>query len=173
MLTESLRGAVKSFIKETNLDTYKCLCQTYDFIESTDPGNRLALQGFAGEMRMIVDEGSRGLHTQGERILDALNNAYDRRGLGESRIMSASNSKRCLALLRHGRTRAGGLFTGLDGPGRSLRPDPGAHTLSDLQVPIIPARGKVRPDLQVYGISRRDAILKIILNLFNMNLEVR
>ncbi len=89
VLTESLRGAVKSFIKETNLDTYKCLCQTYDFIESTDPGNRLALQGFAGEMRMIVDEGSRGLHTQGEQILDALNNAYDRRGLGESRVMSA------------------------------------------------------------------------------------
>lgn len=89
VLTESLRGAVKSFIKETNLDTYKCLCQTYDFIESTDPSNRLALQGFAGEMRAIVDEGSRGLHLQGERILDALNDAYDRRGLGRSRIKSA------------------------------------------------------------------------------------
>jgi len=89
VLTESLRGAVKSFIKETNLDTYKCLCQTYDFIESTDPSNRLALQGFAGELRTIVDEGSRGLHIQGERILDSLNNAYERRGLVGSRFMSA------------------------------------------------------------------------------------
>jgi hypothetical protein len=77
---------VKSFIKETNLDTYKCLCQTYDFIESTDPANRLALQGFAGELREIVDERSRGLHKQGERILEDLNEAYDRRGLVGSRI---------------------------------------------------------------------------------------
>jgi anaerobic magnesium-protoporphyrin IX monomethyl ester cyclase len=88
VLTESLRGAVKSFIKETNLDTYKYLCQTYDFIESTDPSNRLALQGFAGELRAIVDEGSRGLHIQGERILDSLNNAYEHRGLVGSRFMS-------------------------------------------------------------------------------------
>lgn len=89
VLTESLRGAVKSFIKETNLDTYKCLCQTYDFIESTDPSNRLALQGFAGEMRAIVDEGSRELHIQGERILNALDDAYDRREPGGSLIKSA------------------------------------------------------------------------------------
>jgi len=89
VLTETLRGAVKSFIKETNLDTYKCLCQTYDFIKSTDPANRLALQGFAGEMREIVDEGSRGLHLQGERILEALNEAYDRRGLSVSQIASS------------------------------------------------------------------------------------
>ncbi len=78
VLTQSLRGAVKSFIKETNLDTYKCLCQIYDFIESADPNNRVALQGFAGEMRVRVDEASRGLHAQGESILDALNNAYER-----------------------------------------------------------------------------------------------
>lgn len=80
VLTESLRGAVKSFIKETNLDTYKCLCQVYDFIESADPDNRLELQVFAAEMRSVVDEKSRYLHSQGEEILNALNNAYDRRG---------------------------------------------------------------------------------------------
>jgi len=80
MLTQSLRGAVKSFIKETNLNTYKCLCQIYDFIESTDPNNRADLQSFAQEMRMIVDEASRSLHAEGEGILSALNNAYDGQG---------------------------------------------------------------------------------------------
>lgn len=82
VLSESLRGAVKSFIKETNLDTYKCLCQVYDFIESADPSNRLELQAFAADMRAVVDGRSRHLHSQGERILNALNYAYDRRSQG-------------------------------------------------------------------------------------------
>ena len=82
VLSESLRGVVKSFIKDTNLDTYKSICQVYDFIESADPSNRLELQGFAADMRAVVDGRSRHLHSQGERILNALNYAYDRRSQG-------------------------------------------------------------------------------------------
>ncbi len=86
VLTQSLRGAVKNFIKETNLDTYKCLCQIYDFIESTDPHNQVALRGFAQTMREIVDEKSRALHAEGEGILNALNNAFEGRGVPKAGI---------------------------------------------------------------------------------------
>ncbi len=78
-------------------------------------------------------------------------NAYDRRGLSGSQIASSPMASCCLALLRHGRTRAGCLFTGLYGIDRSLRPDSDAHTLSDLQVPIIPTRGAVRPGYASFG----------------------
>ena len=30
----TLRGAVRNFVKETNLDTYQCLCRIYDFVAS-------------------------------------------------------------------------------------------------------------------------------------------
>jgi len=90
LLTQSLRGAARSFIRETNLDTYKCLCQIYDFVDSADPGDHLAIRGFAQQMRSEVDDRSNALHTQGERILADLDEAYNARGQDKNSSRSDS-----------------------------------------------------------------------------------
>jgi len=80
VLKQTLRGAVRSFIKQTNMDTYQCLCQIYDFVAAVDTNDHVMIRGFAREMRKRVDERSRELHAQGERILRWLNDAYERCG---------------------------------------------------------------------------------------------
>ncbi|GAG15608.1 unnamed protein product, partial [marine sediment metagenome] len=77
VLTQTLRGAVRSFIKQTNIDTYQCLCQIYDFVTAVDSNDQVMIRGFAREMRERVDERSKELYAQGERILRWLNNAYE------------------------------------------------------------------------------------------------
>ncbi|OQZ04017.1 MAG: hypothetical protein B6D34_05305 [Candidatus Brocadia sp. UTAMX1] len=78
-LTQTLRATVRNFIKQTNLDTYECLCQIYDFVATADPNDHVMIRGFAREMRERVDERSRDLHAQGERILRWLSNTYEHR----------------------------------------------------------------------------------------------
>lgn len=80
VLTQTLRAAVRNFIKQTNLDTYECLCHIYDFVVAIDPNDHVMIRGFAREMRERVDERSQELHAQGERILRWLNDAYETRG---------------------------------------------------------------------------------------------
>ena len=80
VLTQTLRGAVRTFIKQTNLDTYECLCRIYDFAVAVDPADQVMIRGFAREMREHVDHHSRGLHVQGERLLALLDGAYEHRG---------------------------------------------------------------------------------------------
>ncbi len=82
LLTQSLRGAVRNFIKLTNLDTYECLCTVYDFVVKTDPTDQARLNGFAGEMRERVDQRSSELLERGERILNWLETTYARRQSG-------------------------------------------------------------------------------------------
>ena len=82
VLTQTLRGAVRSFIKQTNLDTYQCLCQIYDFVAAGDPNDQVMIRDFAREMRERVDERSKDLRAQGERIQRRLGDAYERRGQG-------------------------------------------------------------------------------------------
>lgn len=80
-LTQSLRAAVRNFIKLTNLDTYECLCHIYDFVAR---GNLEAdrSRAFAGEMRQRIDDRSRDLLTRGEGILKWLEAAYEHRDSG-------------------------------------------------------------------------------------------
>ncbi|HEY9246300.1 MAG TPA: radical SAM protein [Candidatus Methanoperedens sp.] len=80
VLTQSLRGIVRNFIKQTNLDTYQRLCEIYDFVADTDPSNQSLIKGFARQMRQCVDAGSRELHAQGESIVRRLNDRYELRG---------------------------------------------------------------------------------------------
>jgi radical SAM family protein/B12 binding protein len=80
VLTQRLRGAVRNFIKQTNLDTYECLCEIYDFVAACDPGDPIAIRAFAREAREWVDKRSEKLHVQGEAILGWLDRAYERRG---------------------------------------------------------------------------------------------
>jgi anaerobic magnesium-protoporphyrin IX monomethyl ester cyclase len=82
LLTQSLRGAVRNFIKLTNLDTYECLCSVYDFVAKTDPTDQARLGGFAGQMRERVDERSSELLARGERLLNWLETTYERRQSG-------------------------------------------------------------------------------------------
>jgi anaerobic magnesium-protoporphyrin IX monomethyl ester cyclase len=80
-LTHRLRAAVRNFIKQTNLDTYECLAQIYDFIEGLeDPRDMVAIKGFAQAMRNEVDARSEQLRQDGERILKWLEDTYATQG---------------------------------------------------------------------------------------------
>jgi len=75
-LTQTLRSAVRNFIKRTNLDTYEWLCRIYDFVVRCDPANQASIRSFACEMRQGVDRSGAALHAGGEQILAWLDAAY-------------------------------------------------------------------------------------------------
>jgi radical SAM superfamily enzyme YgiQ (UPF0313 family) len=75
-LCEELRAEVRAFIKETNVDTHRHLCRIYDFVQSVDPINQDEIELFMKAMRHSVDESSRNLRAQGQRIMDRLEKAY-------------------------------------------------------------------------------------------------
>lgn len=80
LLTQTLRGAVRNFVKETNLDTYQCLCQIYDFVEDGSRNGELTLRSFAKEMRARVDAKSSELKQRGEYLLSWLEETSAGRG---------------------------------------------------------------------------------------------
>ena len=80
VLTQTLRGAVRSFIKQTNLDTYMHLCQIYDFVTTVNPDNQVTIRSFARDMRQRVDERGRQLRAQGEHVQNQLGEAYKHPG---------------------------------------------------------------------------------------------
>jgi anaerobic magnesium-protoporphyrin IX monomethyl ester cyclase len=75
VLTQTLRSAVKNFIKETNLDTYQYLSRIYDFVAAGDPHDYFHIRSFAKQMREQVDFRSRELKAKGEVILRGLEEA--------------------------------------------------------------------------------------------------
>ena len=79
VLTQSMRAAVRNFIKQTNLDTYQYLCEIYDFVAACDITDQIGIRGFAREMRARVDAAGATLHAQGQWVLDWLNQAYESR----------------------------------------------------------------------------------------------
>jgi hypothetical protein len=78
-LSQTLRGSVRNFIKETNLDTYRWLCRIYDFVAACDPADPSAIRSFAWEMRQGVDAHGVELHTEGEALLQWLDALYEQR----------------------------------------------------------------------------------------------
>lgn len=82
VLNQSMRGAVKNFIKRTNLDTYQYLCTIYDFVKRVNPNYELEINSFARDLRQKVDESSWELRLQGEKILDWMDVAYSDRAHG-------------------------------------------------------------------------------------------
>jgi radical SAM superfamily enzyme YgiQ (UPF0313 family) len=122
-LTERLRAAVKNFIKETNLDTYAHLCAIHDFVAGAAPGNRVAVEAFARQLRESVDAASARLIASGQSILGRLEDSYNRRNEG-------------------GRAPLAGL-AGTDLLGRLLTPYSGAGDLQRLTgllgAPALPA----------------------------------
>ena len=85
-LTQSLRAAVRNFIKLTNLDTYECICRIYDFVAKADATDQVRLRTFAAELRERVDERSTQLLARGECILHWLESTYERRESGPVEI---------------------------------------------------------------------------------------
>jgi hypothetical protein len=79
LLTQTLRGAVRNFIKRTNLDTYEHLCALYDFVAAANPRDHLAVRGFARDLRRRVDTGGERLHAEGEQLIRWLTQTYEQR----------------------------------------------------------------------------------------------
>jgi radical SAM superfamily enzyme YgiQ (UPF0313 family) len=79
LLSQTLRAAVRNFIKQTNLDTYERCCEIYDFVAACDPADEVAVRAFAREERARVDRQSRELLVRGERLLNWLEDTYSRK----------------------------------------------------------------------------------------------
>jgi radical SAM superfamily enzyme YgiQ (UPF0313 family) len=81
LVSQTMRSLVRNFIKRTNLDTYECLSQIYDFVACNVAADKeldiAAISNFARRMRLQVDERSRVLHQQGEEILRWLTENYE------------------------------------------------------------------------------------------------
>jgi anaerobic magnesium-protoporphyrin IX monomethyl ester cyclase len=82
LLSQTLRAAVRNFIKQTNLDTYERCCEIYDFVAACNPADEVALRCFAREARVRIDRHSRELIVRGERILNWLEDTYARKASG-------------------------------------------------------------------------------------------
>lgn len=72
LLTRRLRAMVKNFIKETNLDTYECLCEIYDFVTEHSFDNKRLAREFGIYMRKKVDSRSDGFYKKGNFLLQQL-----------------------------------------------------------------------------------------------------
>lgn len=78
LLSQGLRSEVRSFIKETNIDTYRCLSRIWDMVQALDPADEEGIKLAMRNMRQRVDEGGLGLRSKGEQTLERLRRAYDR-----------------------------------------------------------------------------------------------
>ena len=76
LLTQELRSEVRSFIKETNIDTYRCLSRIWDLVQATDPADQGGVRSAMRGMRQRVDDGGIELRARGERILERLRRAW-------------------------------------------------------------------------------------------------
>lgn len=79
LLTQELRSEVRSFIKETNLDTYRSLSRVWDIVQAIDSDDRTAIRAAMRSMRQRVDDAGTGLRARGERILERLHRAWTER----------------------------------------------------------------------------------------------
>lgn len=79
LLSERLRGAVRNFIKRTNLDTYECLCEIHDSVTTAGPRDALLIRAFAASVRARVDAQSRELRVEGERLIHWMTGLYEGR----------------------------------------------------------------------------------------------
>ena len=82
MLSQTMRAAVRNFIKQTNLDTYARISEIYDYVADCDPHNHAAIASFARSERQTVDRHSGSLLVRGERILNWLDATYARKQAG-------------------------------------------------------------------------------------------
>lgn len=77
LLSQTLRAAVRNFIKRTNLDSYEHLCRIYDFVAETEGRDHVANRAFARQIREQVDANGLALHREGERLIDWLTDTWE------------------------------------------------------------------------------------------------
>ena len=81
LLTQSLRAAVRNFIKHTNLDTYECVCGIYDFVAKANPSDQARQRGLPEEMlescRATTSHSDRVTYQLGDFRADDFGNQYD------------------------------------------------------------------------------------------------
>jgi radical SAM superfamily enzyme YgiQ (UPF0313 family) len=83
VLSQELRSEVRSFIKETNIDTYRHLSRIYDIVVGLEPDDEKAVRGAMAEMRHRIDSSGSELRSEGEWVLRGLRRAY-----GEGKVGS-------------------------------------------------------------------------------------
>ncbi|MGZ4849937.1 MAG: B12-binding domain-containing radical SAM protein [Candidatus Bathyarchaeia archaeon] len=88
ILSQSLRAAVRNFIKETNLDTFEELSAIFDFVSEVNVEDELKIHRFAREMRQRIDRRSAVLLVKGDRIINYLEKAYRNGGLDTQTILN-------------------------------------------------------------------------------------
>ncbi len=88
ILSQSLRAAVRNFIKETNLDTFEELSGIFDFVSEVNVEDELKIHRFAREMRQRIDRRSAVLLVKGDRIINYLEKAYRNGGLDTQAILN-------------------------------------------------------------------------------------
>ncbi len=88
ILSQSLRAAVRNFIKDTNLDTFEELSGIFDFVSEVNVEDELKIHSFAREMRQRIDRRSSVLLVKGERIINYLEKAYRNGGLDTRAILN-------------------------------------------------------------------------------------
>jgi anaerobic magnesium-protoporphyrin IX monomethyl ester cyclase len=76
VLGHELRSEVRSFIKETNIDTYRHLSRIYDVVAVLEPNDDSAIRGFMAAMRQRVDSAGAELRSRGEWVLQQLREAH-------------------------------------------------------------------------------------------------
>ena len=80
VLSQELRSEVRSFIKETNIDTYRHLSRIYDIVVGLEPDDETAIRGAMAEMRSEVDLAGSQLRSRGEWVLGSLRRAHGEGG---------------------------------------------------------------------------------------------
>jgi len=78
LLSQGLRSEVRSFIKETNIDTYRCLSRIWDMVQALDPSDEEGVKAAMRSMRQRVDGAGIALRAKGERSLEQLRQVHDR-----------------------------------------------------------------------------------------------
>ncbi len=82
VLNQELRSEVRSFIKETNIDTYRHLSRIYDIVVGLAPDDEKAVRGAMAEMRHRIDSSGSELRSEGEWVLRGLRRAHGEGKLG-------------------------------------------------------------------------------------------
>jgi len=76
VLNQELRSEVRSFIKETNIDTYRHLSRIYDIVVALAPDDEKAVRAAMTDLRRQVDFAGSELRSRGEWVLQRLRRAH-------------------------------------------------------------------------------------------------
>ncbi len=95
-LSQEARGEARTFIKETNLDTFRCLSRVWDLVQAVDPADEPAIHAAMREVRERVDAGDLALRPRGERVLARLRREHAAALQGRPAVTAAPLPDRCV-----------------------------------------------------------------------------